>query len=115
MVLWLELPKFLAKLDFIVFLHNFSRYVICVIFFFKKGSGRYGSDKKALHTDGRTDGRTYTEGRTIYVSRRGRHIMHKTEHKESESASNIERDIWKLQKTAHCAYLLRDMSLDCMD
>ena len=26
-------------------------------------------------TDKRTDGRTYTEGKTIYVSRRGRHII----------------------------------------
>ena len=29
----------------------------------------------ALHTYRRTDGRTYTEGGTIYVSRRGRHII----------------------------------------
>ena len=31
--------------------------------------------KRYRQTDGRTDGRTYTEGKAIYVSRRGRHII----------------------------------------
>ena len=35
---------------------------------------RYGPEKGGV-TDGRTDGRTYTEPRPIYVSRRGRHII----------------------------------------
>ena len=50
--------------------------------FCTKGSGRYGSDKKSVtdkrthgRTDVRTGRRTYTEGKTIYVSRRGRHII----------------------------------------
>ena len=42
--------------------------------FCTKDSWRYGSDKESV-TDKRTDGRTYTEGKTIYISRRGRHII----------------------------------------
>ena len=68
---------FFAKFNFIFLLHNFSRYVIYGFFFHffsMKGSWRYGSDKGSV-THGHTDGRTYTEGRTIYVSHRGRHII----------------------------------------
>ena len=73
---WPKLQQFLAKLNFDFSLHNFSRYVIYGFFFkfFMKGSWRYGSDKGSV-THGHTDGRTYTEGRTIYVSHRGRHIF----------------------------------------
>ena len=34
--------------------------------------------REALRTDGRTDGRTYTEPRPIYVSRRGRQLIKST-------------------------------------
>ena len=76
-VFWPKLLQFLTKLNFIFLLHNFSRYVIYGFFFHffsMKGSWRYGSDKGSV-THGHTDGRTYTEGRTIYVSRRGIHII----------------------------------------
>ena len=63
----------------IFLLHSFSRHVSCgyvFIFFARKVLGDMARTRKALQTDGRgTDGRTYTEGRTIYVSRSGKHIM----------------------------------------
>ena len=76
---WPKLPKFLAKLNFNFLLHNFNRYVIFGIFckfFARKVLGDLARTRKRYRqTDGRTDGRTYTEGKTIYVSRRGRHII----------------------------------------
>ena len=78
MFFWPKLQQFLAKLNFNFSLHNFSRYVIYIIvfiFFARKVLGDMARTRLALHTYRRTDGRTYTEGRTIYVSRRGRHII----------------------------------------
>ena len=61
MVFWPKLPKFLAKLNF-----DFRCTTSVGMLFFEflqivctKGSWRYGSDKKALQTNGRTDGRTH--------------------------------------------------------
>ena len=75
---WPKLPKFLAKLNFDFLNLTLSSYIIYGNFFnfFPRKLLR---DMVALHTDRWTDGRTYTEGRTIYVSHRGRHII--TNHK----------------------------------
>ena len=73
---WPKLPKFLAKLNFNFSLHNFSRYVIFGFFgnfFARKVLGDMARTRKALQTDGRTDGHTRREKQ--YVSRRGRHII----------------------------------------
>ena len=62
---WPKLPKFLAKLNFNFWLQNFSRYVIFGIFcqfFARKVLGDMARTRKALQTDGRTDGRTDIHG-----------------------------------------------------
>ena len=73
-VFWPKLPKFLAKLNFnfccttsvgMLFLDFFCK------FFARKVLGDMARTRKALQTNGRT----YTEGRTIFVSRRWRHII----------------------------------------
>ena len=67
-----------SKIKFWFFCFTTSVGMLCMatfsFFFSMKGSWRYGSDKGSV-TNGHTDGRTYTEGRIIYVSRRGRHII----------------------------------------
>ena len=55
---WLKLPQFLAKFNFDILLHNFSRYVIFGFlckFFARKVLGDMARRRKALQTDGRTD------------------------------------------------------------
>ena len=58
---WPILQQFLAKLNFNFLLHNFSRYVI-YDFFFNFVARKVLGDMIALHTDRRTDGRTYIHG-----------------------------------------------------
>ena len=58
MVVWPKLQQFLANLNFIFLLHNFSRYVIYenfFIFFSYKVLGDMARTRVALHTDIRTD------------------------------------------------------------
>ena len=69
------------KMNFNFSMHNLSRYVIFEFFckfFAQRVLGDMARTSKALQTNGRTDrrtdGRTYTEGKTIHVSRRGRHV-----------------------------------------
>ena len=60
-VFWPKLPKCLAKLNFDFLILTFSRYFIYGIFF-NFFSRKLLGDMVALHTDRRTDGRTYIHG-----------------------------------------------------
>ena len=74
---WPKLPKCLAKLNLNFSFHNFSRYVIFGIFckcFARKVLRDMARTRKALQTDGRTDGHTRREKQ--YMSPAGgRHII----------------------------------------
>ena len=77
---WPKLLKCLADLNFSVLLHIFSRYVNCKKKFRISTHKVLGNMARiALQTDGRTDRRTYTKGKTIHVSGRGRHIIQRNE------------------------------------